>query len=682
MSSKDLNAVVSHSGTPGVGINDEETHGVPDEELGYIASEQYSRTLSRSHSPVHTRDSTKVSPDCSTLGEKTDEHGNVIHLEDPSHGSGYLRRGNSDQVSSCAESHHGGEDLDDERDEYSILAEDEILKRKQGQYMQAAVYTPSYNARHTPRSRPQSSLKDHEDVEKTPIELLTSGTDSHRTSYEELSPADGNAKPLFPESDDEGKDEKDSAAENKKRPGYVEHRFPSKDVWEEAPEHAQLEATVETPPPGYQAAVIEEDEVEIPHRQRCSNNGPDLQYVKGQPHEHYQPGDEQEYERKQKEGAMKDTDYRVDLKDLPDDERLQRLKKQTEDEEPSEQSSHRRNATRRKFPSNDIWEDVPPSLDLQEEIEPENERPTTQDVNIVSDTLERHATSAAPLGSSSLSQLISMRPNIPTRPQRERKEPPSTIHEQPDTPPSEKKAIPPAIPGKPKPSIPIRPIRPSGLVRTASEEKQQPPEPKPKPAIPPRTGGKIAALKAGFLGDLESRLKMGPSAPKREEKEEEEEDETTAKPEVQLSDVRKSRARGPRGRKLPTKEEQPSTRAVVPPKSEITGVWTVFTLDQDLDAVIVNTMCAESSELKEDGSPNLKNNEETVGLEESKSEMTKTTAFFSGVSGTGEQADLVAVKDSSSPDPESASDSQPTTVTEETNPTAVLTCQHPEDAIQ
>ena len=101
--------------------------------------------------------------------------------------------------------------------------------------------------------------------------------------------------------------------------------------------------------------------------------------------------------------------------------------------------------------------------------------------------------------------------------------------------------------------------------------------------MPPRSGGKIAALKAG-LGDLESRLRLGPNAPVK--KEEPVEDQKKEEP---LVDVRKSRARGPRGRKLPTKEEKVEAAVGQVKGNEIVGVWTVFTLDEDLDAVVIGT---------------------------------------------------------------------------------------------
>lgn len=73
-----------------------------------------------------------------------------------------------------------------------------------------------------------------------------------------------------------------------------------------------------------------------------------------------------------------------------------------------------------------------------------------------------------------------------------------------------------------------------------------PPAPKPKPAVPARhPGGKIASLKGGFLADLDSRLKLGPQGSKPQEKPEEEVEDEKAP----LTDARKGRAKGPVRRK-------------------------------------------------------------------------------------------------------------------------------------
>jgi len=192
------------------------------------------------------------------------------------------------------------------------------------------------------------------------------------------------------------------------------------------------------------------------------------------------------------------------------------------------------------------------------------------------------------------------------------------------------------------------------------------------------------------LGDLESRLKLGPSAsPKKEEKNEYEEPVK----EEPLTDVRKSRARGPRGRKLPTKEEKPAVAEIVPKDCDFVGVWTVFTLDQDLDTVLVNPVSEErvDEEEKEKESPVseadasvVKKDDvsalasESAPAEKEDKEEAPTTTTLPGVTGTGEQA-IQEVGRSSEPVEEK--EDKPTAA-EEGNPTLIPTGEHPEDAVE
>ena len=70
---------------------------------------------------------------------------------------------------------------------------------------------------------------------------------------------------------------------------------------------------------------------------------------------------------------------------------------------------------------------------------------------------------------------------------------------------------------------------------------------KVKPAVPARPGGsKIAALQAGFMSDLNNRLKLGPQGPQKAAEAAEEEKVEEKAP---LADARKARARGPARRK-------------------------------------------------------------------------------------------------------------------------------------
>lgn len=80
---------------------------------------------------------------------------------------------------------------------------------------------------------------------------------------------------------------------------------------------------------------------------------------------------------------------------------------------------------------------------------------------------------------------------------------------------------------------------------------------KPKPPVPARPiGSKIAALQGGFLSELNKKLKIGPTAPVKEESPQEEE-RVEPPGSVPLVDQRKGRARGPQ-RRAPTRAAAPS----------------------------------------------------------------------------------------------------------------------------
>jgi hypothetical protein len=198
---------------------------------------------------------------------------------------------------------------------------------------------------------------------------------------------------------------------------------------------------------------------------------------------------------------------------------------------------------------------------------------------------------------------------------------------------------------------------------------------KPKPTIPPRTagvGGKIAALKAGFMSDLDQRLKLGPQAPKKGEKSAEEE----VKEKEVLSDIRKSRARGPRGRKLPTAKESESKLEEVRlgdgvGKMQVVEAWTVWSADEE--GVSVNDkFVAVASE------PEPKPKVEEV--REDLTVPTPSTITLPEVSGVDQQAVSAVDKDGHIPTTPPA-----TTVDvqlEKSHLATVIPDRYPEDAIE
>jgi hypothetical protein len=102
--------------------------------------------------------------------------------------------------------------------------------------------------------------------------------------------------------------------------------------------------------------------------------------------------------------------------------------------------------------------------------------------------------------------------------------------------------------------------------------------------------GKIAALQAGFMSDLNKKLGLGPQAPKKEDPPAEEEKVSEPKEKVPLSDARKGRARGPQ-RRAPAKSRSP---AAAPSEEEPKKVSfsfsvpsTVFEIDPEAGDVSV-----------------------------------------------------------------------------------------------
>ncbi|KAI5837230.1 hypothetical protein DFP73DRAFT_487624 [Morchella snyderi] len=593
---------------------------VPDEEIGYLASEHYARVISPPESgtpAVGFSDQDTASLARAIGGGASEDKDSelAIHLDPPTyhhhlhnhhpHRIPSSRPGTrpSTRPASPAKHYHDedeedGNDTETENEreqEYPILAADEVLKRAGGGYMAPAISPPlaawrpesAVNSR--PHSRPQSTHPgiddDDEDADVEPVKLSGHDFESKELLGRESLESGERPEPLFPESDEEAEG-KETPGEMKvhekpKRPGMPEsmgssggHRFPSKDVWEEAPEFSQLEATVSsTPPPKDTEMTDEEREAErtIPKR---TDGKPEtgIKFIHGQPNEHYT------------------AEYRHHVSREGRDDGLEKLLKRgssTDDPDKLGASSSREKVKR--FPSNDIWEDVPPSLELSAELThlPEEEysatepkdRATTGGTTKFEDPatleVERRPTTGAPIEASS------------------------------------------------RPEIRARPVVPSA--RPAPKARV----PKSKPSVPPRTGGKIAALKQGFFKDLDNRLKLGPMAPKKAEEGAPSSPEKVKEKEV-LSDVRKSRAKGPRGRKLPTATTTEAAAPKEEKKLEImsVGVWSIWSVGDQGDVEV----------LTDSPPPGGKDaQEEKKEKKEDTSVPVATTTTLPGVSGTGAQ---------------------------------------------
>lgn len=547
-----------------------------------------------------------------------------------------------------------------------ILASDEVAKEPGSEYLQPAVSPaqerrgsahyagydsdapPSHQTGYRNHSRPNSASNSRPSSRPGSIHGSLPGMsrfvahDEREEMHTPLEDVD-EYEPLFPE--DEGKGSGLSAtADKKKRYENLKRRFPSQDIWEDTPNSLQLQATVDTPEPIEEqgsSAFFESPETEA-KRQGKTDEGEKA--VTSQP--------------------LAKPNWKPHLRE-----------------------EMNRPELKRRFPSQDIWEDSPDSAHLETTVEepqieevrgyeatsPLDEVANTREEANSSEYLEGSERNEAdgsvpegikshqasvlqePLESGKAIDLGSqVAPIVPARPARRPHQAPapsltsnlsktSTESSQQVSPSETRKA--PILPDRPKPPIPARPQRSTprdtsdmthlskqtsasstGSGGGKGEEAQSltaPPPTKPKPLIPSRPlGGKIAALKAGFLSDLDKRLQLGPQAPKASEKSivaepERKEDEEKAP----LVDARKGRAKGPARRKpaaatatppagIAAVEEQDKEKEDVVKQSRsnwaIQEPWTVWQTEDD---GTINTVHAASNS----PTPIQKENEVEVG---------------------------------------------------------------------
>ena len=492
-----------------------EVIGTPDEQIGYLAHEEYTARLQSrpestqiegaksstggvSESPLRLSSISAAEAQEQQSDDPSAEN-DVIHIDPPVSRSDLGSQPTSEGGSLAAE--HG----------YSVpvLASDEVAKHPEAEFLQPAV-PPEVDHRFgventaseeasvlspvaSRRGGSRSSSRNNNRPGST-LQRLASASESERinTPLEDVK----EYEPLFPDEDTNPGPWKPST-DKLKRPDLARHHFPSRDVWEDTPESLQYTTTVETPePPRAKESAT-------------SDVAPETVFEK--------PEDEQA----RKEQAEEDQ-----KSFLPDHARhfaKAPFKHDVLDDIPGRPSMHPR------FPSQDIWEDTPESHHLVTTVS----APQTEDTGEYADD---------PPAAEQV--VTSERPSIPARPRKD-KEPMTT---EKTGPPTTEKS---------KPQVPARPAKPfsrssqkvpTTSTSSAESQKPEPPQPKSKPAVPARpSGGKIAALQSSFLKDLNSKLGIGPQAPKIKEPEPETElDPKEAQP---LRDARKGRAKGPQRRK-------------------------------------------------------------------------------------------------------------------------------------
>ncbi|KAL2255691.1 hypothetical protein VTK26DRAFT_2879 [Humicola hyalothermophila] len=499
LSSNDLNKIVKETASRG-GLGTKDYAGTPSEQVGWQALEEStSRVASPGLSPAADGPSSvspgSATPDSEKEGRRISAIGEVIHVEEPHHRRSVMF---SDTESV------GGEEL--ERPYTApILADDEIAKDPSGLAQQPAVEPRAFDLEEPisrPTSRPASLHKE------TPFELRSTPLEDVK-EYE----------PLF---NDDEKPEVKQAAKEEKPKKYHTRRFPSADIWEDAPSSAYHTAEVSTP------ELFDEQEKPSPA-------------IVPPPREGETPA--QAFARHQEELAEKEVRELGPEGFIPARKTEKPIWVQHQKHLAGEAPAARPSSQQR-FPSRDVWEDTPDSLKLETTVstpqrDDETASPSPADNNVTKPEIpERPKTKPA----------VDKKPPIPERP-------------KPRQASADDK---PAVPDRPKPQIPARPTKsgPPALETTdaTTATTTAPPPPRPKPAVParPAMGSKIAALQAGFMNDLNRRLQLGPQAPpsaarKQEKTEEGGEENSTeeVKEKVPLSDARKGRARGPQ-RRAPT----------------------------------------------------------------------------------------------------------------------------------
>ncbi|KAG6005087.1 hypothetical protein E4U21_000414 [Claviceps maximensis] len=459
MSSSDLNKLVRDTANRKAMTGHSELRGTPTDDVAFEATEKYTSRISSS------RPSSSAATNNGRLGASqsdVSEDDKGIHVDDGKN----------------PEFYHYGEDEEHEEEieDYSvpILASDEVSKDPNPRVHQPAIrprlqrHGSSYDSEGSP-SRPTSRAKAQHHHSATNQE--------HKpTPLEDVEEYD----PLFP---DDAKDVKVTIHEPEEEHCERNH-FPSKDVWEDAPNSVHVTAEVSTPD------VLE------PERRRPSANHAVRPITPAQAFALYQE------ELAEKEAKGRTNNF------FP----LQDSKPSWIGHQPQLQESSRPTSSGgNRFPSRDVWEDTPDSHIHETEV---SASPTEQDG-----------------------------PEIPARPAKKASPPPErpAVPERPaarQNSGDDASRQPPPVSDKPKPSVPPRPTK------STSGDSKDAASSKPKPPVPNKSvGGKIAALQAGFMSDLNKRLQLGPQSVKKEEPKDEESVEDQEK--APLTDARKGRARGP-----------------------------------------------------------------------------------------------------------------------------------------
>jgi hypothetical protein len=465
----------------------------------------------------------------------------VIHIDPPAHRHSKIHGGGYDpptvdlgpEGGNTAE--RGGWVIEN-GDGMPILASDEVAKNNpEAVYWQPAVspqkerkgndyydaYASDSSATGPSRRRSGEKLRTSSGSELARFksrEAQPSGTGTPLEEIEEY-------EPLFPEDDD--KPQKPlTAAAALKRPDLARHHFPSQDIWEDVPESLQYQTEVSGP--------------QEPEDLTNSTS----------------------FEHPDKEQARKEGNNPEDRADFLSAEAKKMAKTGYK---PGVSEDMTRPSYKNRFPSRDIWEDSPDSLQLETTVE----TPQMEDEDVSSPAdIKSPVIPQRPTRSSKLSEVSTPEPEESSKPQVPAR-------------PAGNQA--PVLPERPKPQVPARPAKTDSTQTqdgASTDRDVSPPAVKAKPAVPARpAGNKFAALKAGFLENLNARLGSGPQAPPKHE----EPAETPVEEKAPLADARKGRAKGPARRKPAAESAAAPAAAAGASTFSIGTTFTIFQINDEGD---------------------------------------------------------------------------------------------------
>ncbi|KAI5292066.1 hypothetical protein KEM55_008108, partial [Ascosphaera atra] len=226
--------------------------GTPDEEMGYRATEELVSHLPQRPTSLHSHKEQHAQND---KEHAEDLEGVSVHVDEPvhrmNHADGYVPGDVEVETEKDTQQQKPTRPSLDTRNtstDSPVLAADELRKPYHIAHLQAAV-SPTMERRSHSRGSSTSSFRrglHHANSSASDIPFARKSPPKRVQPAEpaETRPKE-DVKPLFPE--DEEDDRETRLDRFKNRPELLKSRFPSKDVWEDSPDSAYLEAVVDAP---------------------------------------------------------------------------------------------------------------------------------------------------------------------------------------------------------------------------------------------------------------------------------------------------------------------------------------------------------------------------------------------------------------------------------------------------